>query len=486
MAHRRVQRGGSSPWAGGSAGGGSPRLRPANMVHQTMNTNNNKAPRASSSSSVMARGRGWRAGCGLVGAALLVACSTPAPPGGSVAEPDAAREVPVPSATTAPAAPPAPAEAAAATRWDDTEALPVVQAGHPVWQQADAAPLPAPLLRPKALWQPVRWADLPGWGRDALPEVWNAWLRSCERPAPPWGALCPQIRRLSIAEPAERYAWVMRHWQPYRIVAPDGNPSPGLLTGYYEPELPARRQRDALHRIPLYGPPPALLAAAGQPWLTRRQIESDAAVQAQLAPHVLAWLADPLDALLLHVQGSGRLRITEPDGRQRLVRLAFAAHNGHPYQSVLRALLQRGDIREGTWEALRAWAQANPERLDELLWTNPRVVFFREEPLDALDSQFGPRGAQGVALTPGRSVAVDRDAIPYGTPLWLVSHGPVARLQRLVLAQDTGAAIVGAVRADFFVGWGAQAYPLAAGLKQPLQLWALWPRTQPLPPEATR
>jgi membrane-bound lytic murein transglycosylase A len=111
-----------------------------------------------------------------------------------------------------------------------------------------------------------------------------------------------------------------------------------------------------------------------------------------------------------------------------------------------------------------------------MLWSNPRMVFFREEPLDGLAAQLGPSGAQGVALTPGRSIAVDKDSIPYGAPVWLASTGPTAKLQRLVLAQDTGSAIVGAVRADYFLGWGAEAGELAGRLKQPLKLWVLWPR----------
>ena len=104
------------------------------------------------------------------------------------------------------------------------------------------------------------------------------------------------------------------------------------------------------------------------------------------------------------------------------------------------------------------------------------MVFFREEALSPLDLQFGPRGAQGVALTPGRSIAVDPQSIPYGTPVWLASSGPVARLQRLVLAQDTGSAITGAVRADYFAGWGPEAGEFAGRMKQPLRLWALWPK----------
>ena len=453
------------------------------MVHHTMKTNNNSAPSASSSNRVMTAigatmGRvvqrvaawgvaifvGAMAGCG--SAPVAVTDASPPAPVLPPVEPAAPPQVPQPPTVALPA----PA---------DGEGPAVLTPLDAVWQAADALPLPPPVRRGAALWQPVRWSDLPGWGRDTLHEAWNAWLRSCERPAPPWGSICAEMRRLTLSDEAERHAWIMRRLQPYRVLAPDGANRPGLLTGYYEPELLASRTAHGPYRIPLYAPPAALASAAGRPWYTRQQIDSDPQVQQQLQGQVLAWLADPLDALLLQIQGSGRLRILEPDGRVSLVRLAFAAHNGHPYQSVGRWLLERREIREGTWEAIRAWAAAHPQRIDELLWVNPRVVFFREEPLTALDAQFGPRGAQGVALTPGRSVAIDRDAIPYGTPLWLVSSGPVARLQRLVLAQDTGSAIVGAVRADFFVGWGDAAYPLAAGLKQPLQLWALWPRTQP-------
>ena len=203
------------------------------------------------------------------------------------------------------------------------------------------------------------------------------------------------------------------------------------------------------------------------------------AAQAALQGKTIAWLADPVDALVLQIQGSGRLNVTEADGRQRQVRLAFAGHNGHPYQSVGRWLLDQGAIREGSWDAIRAWVRANPGRVNDMLWSNPRTVFFREEALGEFDAQFGPRGAQGVPLTPGRSIAVDPQSIPYGTPVWLATQGAVLNQNRLVLAQDTGGAITGAVRADLFTGWGGwtdAAYTTAATLKQPLQLWVLWPR----------
>jgi membrane-bound lytic murein transglycosylase A len=158
------------------------------------------------------------------------------------------------------------------------------------------------------------------------------------------------------------------------------------------------------------------------------------------------------------------------------VRLAFAGTNEQPYRSIGGWLLQQGAVRDASWPGIKAWAAQNPQRLSEMLWSNPRYVFFREEPLAELDAAFGPRGAQGVPLTPGRSIAVDKDSIPYGTPVWLSSPGPVVNLQRLVFAQDTGGAIVGALRADYFAGWGAEAGEVAGRMKQPLRLWVLQPR----------
>ena len=342
----------------------------------------------------------------------------------------------------------------------------------------DTAPLPPAIQRAGSRWVPVRWAELPGWAPDGLHAVWNAWVRGCERPAPGQAALCAEVRQLSIATDTEQQAWVMRRFQPYRVTEPDGTPPAGLLTGYYEPIMDARRQPSATHRTPLYAPPANL--RSGQPWFNRQQIDTDASVQAALKGREIAWLADPIDALILQIQGSGRLNITEADGRQRQVRVAFAAHNGHPYQSVGRWLLDQRAIREASWDAIKAWAAQNPKRLNDMLWSNPRTVFFREEALSEFDARFGPRGAQGVPLTPGRSIAVDPRSIPYGTPVWLATQGPTLNIQRLVMAQDTGGAIVGAVRADLFTGWGSwsdEPYTIAAALKQPLQLWVLWPKT---------
>jgi membrane-bound lytic murein transglycosylase A len=352
-------------------------------------------------------------------------------------------------------------------------ALPAGPADLPAPGPAEAGPLPPALVRGKSRWVPVRWSELPGFAGDALHEAWNAWIRSCEKPAPGHAALCPEVRRLAIATPEEQRAWMQQRLQPYRIEAQPGQPD-ALLTGYYEPQLDASRVASAARPVPLYRPPADL--AARRPWYTRQEIDTLPQARGALRGREIAWLADPLDALALQIQGSGRVRIAEPDGRVSVVRLAFAGSNEQPYRSVGAWLLQQGALRDASWPGIRAWARANPQRVQEMLWSNPRVVFFREEPLSDLDAAFGPRGAQGVPLTPGRSIAVDKDSIPYGTPVWLSSPGPVLALNRLVFAQDTGAAIVGAARADYFVGWGAEAGEVAGRLKQGLALWALWPR----------
>ncbi|MDP2017074.1 murein transglycosylase A [Hydrogenophaga sp.] len=413
------------------------------MVHHTMNTSNTSAPSASSNNKVMDRFSQVSRAVMKVGASVVIV--------GSLV-----------SCAVAPVPVPAPAP------------LP----GPPVASvPADAGALPPAIQRGKSRWTPVRWSELPGWGQDNLHEVWNAWVRGCERPAAGQAGPCAELRQLAIGTAAEQQAWVMRRFVPYRVTELDGGVPDGLLTGYYEPIMAASRVPTATHRTPLYAPPAGL--RSGQTWYSRQEIDTLPAAQAALQGRAVAWLADPIDALILQIQGSGRLNLVDPDGRARQVRVAFAAHNGHPYQSVGRWLLDQGAIREASWASIKAWAAQNPQRVNDMLWSNPRTVFFREEALSELDARFGPRGAQGVPLTPGRSIAVDPQSIPYGTPVWLASQGPTLNVQKLVMAQDTGGAIVGAVRADLFTGWGGwsdEAYITAAALKQPLQMWVLVPR----------
>lgn len=331
--------------------------------------------------------------------------------------------------------------------------------------------------RERSRWVAADWSELPGWGQDRALEFWPALVHSCSRPAPGWAALCARAALQPPADDIDAHLWLMKHLQPWRVEGHDGNAT-GLLTGYFEPLLAASRKPQGAFRHPLHAmPPPDVLRR--QPLPTRAQIEQDAAVRNRLRPYELAYLADPIDALLLQIQGSGRLQLSEPDGRQRLVRLAFAGHNEQPYQSLAKALIERGEIQpsEASWPGLREWARRSPQRAAELsAQLNPRYVFFREEPLP--NPEQGPRGAQGVPLTPGRSVAVDRLSIPYGTPLWLDSTEPLSTtpLRRLAMAQDAGGAILGAVRADFFWGWGNEAETQAGRTKQALRLWVLLPR----------
>jgi membrane-bound lytic murein transglycosylase A len=329
------------------------------------------------------------------------------------------------------------------------------------------------MLRGKSRWVPAAWSDLAGLGDDALFEAWNAWLRSCERPLPPYAALCSDVRLLSIADASAQREWLQQRLRPYRVESLQGDPT-GLLTGYFEPLLDASRVPTDEFSVPLYQPPANL--AQRKPWYSRQEIDTQPAARAALQGRVIAYLSHPIDALVLQIQGSGRLRLVQADGSTRWVRLSYAGSNDQPYRSIGRWLLDQGLVKDASWPGIRDWLASNPQRQQELLWVNPRMVFFKEEPLSEMDAQVGPRGAQGVALTPGRSIAVDPTSIPYGAPVWLVSRGPQVSMQKMVLAQDTGSAITGAVRADYFAGWGSEAAELAARLRQPLQMWVLWPK----------
>ena len=404
----------------------------------------------------------FRLACGgLAILGSLVACGS-APPLPREAPPPVSA---LPASTLTPAPAPVPLSAAP-------------PAGASAAPAAESAPVNVgPVLtRARSRWVPVAWSELAGLEQDKLDQAWNAWLKSCERSAslaPALGALCPQVRALSIAGSQEQYAWLQSRLQPYRVESLQGE-SRGLLTAYFEPLMDASRSPQPGFGVPLYAPPAGL--ANRKPWYTRQEMDTLPEAQAALKGRAVAYLADPVDALILQIQGSGRMRVLQADGSSRTSRLAFAGTNEHPYKSVGKWLLDQGLVKDASWPGIKAWLAQNPQRQQELLWSNPRMVFFREEPLSDMDADYGPRGAQGVALTAGRSIAIDPGSMPYGTPVWLVSSGPQTQLQKLVIAQDTGSAIVGAVRADYFVGWGAQAGELAGRLKQPLQMWVLWPK----------
>ena len=340
---------------------------------------------------------------------------------------------------------------------------------------------PSPQQSYRSRWVATSWSDVPGWQNDQLQDAWNAWLQNCERPGPLFAPLCKDVRQLMLGSDDDRRLWMMGHLQPYRVESLEGA-ADGLLTSYYEPLFDASAQMRPGFDVPLYAPPDGLSEArrAGRPWFSRQEIDTNPQARDALRGREVAYLADPIDALVLHIQGSGRVRMANSDGTTRVVRLAFAGSNEQPYQSVGRWLLDRGLIKDASWQGIKAWIvstqQTNPRLVQEMLWSNPRYVFFREEARSAADADLGPRGAQGVPLTAGRSIAVDKDSIPYGTPVWLASAGPNGNLQRLVFAQDTGSAIVGAVRADYFAGTGAEAGEFAGRMKQGLRLWVLWPK----------
>ena len=418
----------------------SPFFRPENIVHHTMNTNSSNAPKASRNSSDMTHlHRLVYSAIVIVTAALLASCaSTPLPPD------------------------------------DGPAALPPTSAPAPAGKTADTAPLPANITQAKSRWVAVRWAELPGFEEDKLFEAWNAWLKSCERPGTTFAGLCAEARRLSIAPAEQQRAWMASKLQPYRVESTQGS-ADGLLTSYFEPLLKASRQSGNGYSVPLHSAPANL--GSKKPWFSRQEIDTLPEAAAALKGREIAYLADPIDVLLLHIQGSGRLSLIEPNGSQRVVRVAFAGTNDQPYRSVNQWLTAQGVTKINPWpDATKAWAAQNPQRVQQLLWSNPRYVFFKEEPLSDFDAAFGPKGAQGVALTPGRSIAVDPGSIPYGTPVYMASRGAAGTLQKLVFAQDTGSAIVGAVRADYFAGTGLEAGEFAAKVNQPLRLWVLWPK----------
>ena len=270
----------------------------------------------------------------------------------------------------------------------------------------------------------------------------------------------------------------MQRLQPYRVESLDGA-AEGLITGYFEPLIEASRSaRAAPSRCRCTRRPPTWRTR--KPYWTRQQLDTLPAAQAALRGREIAYVADPLDALVLQIQGSGRLRLAGADGRAQTVRLAYR----RPQRPALRVggpLADRPGRAQAptapTGRPSRTGRGATRSACRRCCGATRAYVFFREEPLP--DPSVGPRGAQGVPLTPGRSIAVDPQSVPYGTPVWLDTTEPLSKtpLQRLVLAQDTGSAITGAVRADYFWGWGDGAEAQAGRMKQPLRMWVLWPKT---------
>jgi membrane-bound lytic murein transglycosylase A len=347
---------------------------------------------------------------------------------------------------------------------------------------------------------PASFADLPGWQEDDLAQAWLAFRASCRalRFREHWRLPCERAGGAETPEASAIRAWFEANFSPYRVANADGG-TQGTVTGYYEPLLRGSRARRAPYVHPLFAPPDDLLvidlaAVAPEtrnlrlrgrldgrrvvPYYSRAEIESGLA---PVAGKELVYVDDAIEAFFLQIQGSGRVRL---DSGAEL-RLGYADQNGHAYQSIGRYLVEQGELSlgEASMQGIQAWARANPARLAELLNQNPSFVFFRELPPTALGQGDGPIGALGVPLTAERSIAVDPRFVPLGAPVWLATTRPnsAAPLERLTLAQDTGGAIRGAVRADFFWGTGPEAGALAGRMRQPGRMWVLLPKEMPLP-----
>ncbi len=342
---------------------------------------------------------------------------------------------------------------------------------------------------------------LPGWADGRQDEALAAFLASCSRQASlpaarplgpvggtvaDWRAPCEEARFLRGRDAARVREFFEIWFTPY--LAGDNGEAQGLFTGYYEAELRGSKRRGGPFQTPIYARPADLVTAdlgafkdewkgdriSGRvvrgrlkPYPDRARIEAGALKGRGLE---LLWVDDPIDAFFLHIQGSGRVRMT--DGS--ILRLGFAGKNGRAYRAIGRDLVAGGAIAKEalSMESIRAWLKENPAQGRALMARNDSFIFFRKV------TGGGPIGAQGVALTPGRSLAVDPKFVPYGAPLWLDTKKPLGRgpLRRLVVAQDTGGAIKGPVRGDLFWGAGRDAAALAGAMKSTGRAYLLLPK----------
>lgn len=354
-----------------------------------------------------------------------------------------------------------------------------------------APPPAAQAAEDRATYRATTWDKVTGWNEDNLADAWSAFLKSCNalKSQPAWRGVCAD----AAAPPAAPRAFFESRFTPYQVLGAEDRDS-GLVTGYYEPLLNGSRTRTPRYRYPLYAPPDDLLTIdlgsvypelknmrlrgrlAGKkvvPYYSRAEIGDNPAA---LKGKELFWVDDPVELFFLEVQGSGRLRL--PDGS--LARVGYADQNGYPYRSIGKRLVETGELTldKASMQGIKEWAKKNPGKLNDLLDYNASVVFFRELP----GGEDGPPGALGQPLTPGRSIAVDPRSIPLGAPVFLATTWPntTQPLNRLVLAQDTGGAIRGNVRADFFWGFGDEAGKLAGAMKQKGRMWLLLPKGYPL------
>ena len=353
--------------------------------------------------------------------------------------------------------------------------------------------------------EPLAFSDLAGWSADDHAAAFRAFRRSCERILAEDPALRPALapdaslvqvcgEALAVGGPTKgaARAFFERHFSPFEVRPPGGS---GFLTGYYEPEFDGSRERSGSFRVPLLARPDDLVtippggrlpgvdpefqaarrtASGYEPYPERAAIETGALGE-RAKP--IVHLREPGEAFVIHVQGSARIRL--PDGAT--LRVAYAGRNGRPYTSIGRILVERGEIPLETMslERLMAWLKDRPEPAQALMRQNRSYIFFREA--TELAPEDGPIGGAGHPLAPGRSLAVDRNLWSYGLPFWLEGRLPLAAdrsepLARLMIAQDTGSAIVGPARGDFFMGSGAEAGTRAGLLRHAARFVVLRPK----------
>jgi membrane-bound lytic murein transglycosylase A len=313
-----------------------------------------------------------------------------------------------------------------------------------------------------------------------------------------WREPCAAVAAAPVGDDRAARAALETWFVPF--AATNNGNAQGLFTGYYEPELRGSRARGGPYTVPLYGRPGDLVtvdlglfreelkgqriagrvrSGALRPYPTRAEIEAgalDGLAREDGGPLELVWVDDGVDAFFLHIQGSGRVVLE--DGS--IIRVGFAAQNGHPYVAIGRELVARGVMtrEQVSMQSIREWLAANPGAARELMNRNPSFVFFRPlaPPASNMD---GPPGSEGVPLTPGRSLAVDRNFLAMGLPVWLDAADPLdpdQRVRRLMVAQDTGGAIRGPVRGDVFWGFGAGAAERAGRMRSAGRYWILLPR----------
>lgn len=342
--------------------------------------------------------------------------------------------------------------------------------------------------------QQSTFAAMPGWDRDTLREAWPAFMTSCKTliRRDGWKNACTAGRQVNANDEQAIRAFFESGFTPYKVVNPDGSET-GMVTGYYEPMLRGSRTRGGPYQTALYRVPDDMLTidlAALYPELKNMRLRgrvvgnkvvpyfsrAEMLQSGALTGKELVWVDDPVEAFFLQVQGSGRVVLKDT---QETIRVAYADQNGYPYKSIGSYLVEKGEmpLSQASAQGIKAWVIANPSRKDELLNVNPSYVFFKEEKI--ADPSEGPKGAMGLPLMPLRSIAVDPQRIPLGAPVFLATTQPNSKavLQKLVLAQDTGGAIRGAVRADYFWGFGNKAGDQAGAMRQSGMMWVLLPNS---------